>query len=155
MALLETGRSSFAAPFLQNLAGGLDFSWLCLPPHGWSGGTLVGINNFNLSVQKVVTGDFCVKIHIKNKNDGFLWVLVVVYGAVQESNKPAFLAELVQIHEAKTLTMLVGGDFNIIRRPEEKNNANFEPRWPFVFNAIIESLDLKELELSGQQIYLG
>jgi hypothetical protein len=38
--------------------------------------------------------------------------------------------------------MLVGGDFNIIRRREEKNNDNFDARWPFIFNAIIESLDL-------------
>jgi hypothetical protein len=33
--------------------------------------------------------------------------------------------------------MLVGGDFNIIRRKEEKNNENFNARWPFIFNAII------------------
>jgi chemotaxis regulatin CheY-phosphate phosphatase CheZ len=26
-----------------------------------------------------------------------------------------------------------------------KNNDNFNPRWPFIFNAIIESLDLREL----------
>ena len=47
--------------------------------------------------------------------------------------------------------MLVGGDFNIIRREEEKNNSNFNARWPVIFNSIIESLELKELELSGRQ----
>ena len=65
--------------------------------------------------------------------------------------KPAFLAELVRICENEPLPMLIGGDFNIIRRQEEKNNDNFNARWPFIFNAIIESLDLKELELSGHQ----
>jgi hypothetical protein len=45
----------------------------------------------------------------------------------------------------------VGGDFNIIRRKEEKNNDNFNTRWPFLFNAIIESLDLREIALSGRQ----
>ena len=48
------------------------------------------------------------------------------------------------------LPMLVGGDFNIIRREEEKNNSNFNARWPVLFNAIIESLDLREIDLSGQ-----
>jgi hypothetical protein len=43
------------------------------------------------------------------------------------------------------------GDFNIIRRQEEKNNDNFYARWPFIFNAIIESLDLREIVLSGRQ----
>jgi hypothetical protein len=52
---------------------------------------------------------------------------------------------------SESLPLLVGGDFNIIRRREEKNNENFNPRWPFIFNAIIESLDLRELALSGRQ----
>jgi hypothetical protein len=43
------------------------------------------------------------------------------------------------------------GDFNIIRRKEDKNNDNFNPHWPFIFNAIIDSLDLRELGLSGRQ----
>jgi hypothetical protein len=47
--------------------------------------------------------------------------------------------------------MLVGGDFNIIRRQEEKNNENYNDRWPFMFNAIIESLNLREISLSGRQ----
>jgi hypothetical protein len=38
--------------------------------------------------------------------------------------------------------MLVGGDFNIIQRKEEKTNNNFNARWPFIFNTIIERLDL-------------
>jgi hypothetical protein len=47
--------------------------------------------------------------------------------------------------------MLLGGYFNIIRRQEEKNNNNFNHRWPFIFNTIIESLDLKEITLTGRQ----
>lgn len=46
--------------------------------------------------------------------------------------------------------MLVGGDFNIIRQQEEKDNDNFDARWPFIFNAIIKSLDLREIVLSGR-----
>ena len=46
---------------------------------------------------------------------------------------------------------MVGGDFNIIRREEEKSNANFNARWHVVSNAIIDSLDLREIVLSGRQ----
>jgi hypothetical protein len=45
----------------------------------------------------------------------------------------------------------VGGDFNIIRNPQEKNNNYYNATWPFIFNAIIESLNLKEIVLSGRQ----
>jgi hypothetical protein len=53
--------------------------------------------------------------------------------------------------EIEALPMLVGGDFNIIRKREEKKNDNFNARWPTVFNAIIESLNLREIVLSGRQ----
>ena len=48
--ILETGRSNFSAPFLAHLSGGLDVQWYCLPPQGRSGGILVGINAWTLSV---------------------------------------------------------------------------------------------------------
>lgn len=45
--------------------------------------------------------------------------------------------------------VLICGDFNIIRRPTEKKNDRYNGRWPFLFNACIDSLDLRELDLSG------
>jgi len=109
VAIIETGRSSFATPFLNFLAAGSDFVWYCLPPHGRSGGMLLGFNNASITVQDVVTGDFCVKLHLRTKLDGFSWALVVVYGAAQDNKKPEFLAELVRICEGETLPLLVGG----------------------------------------------
>jgi hypothetical protein len=47
--------------------------------------------------------------------------------------------------------LLVGGDFNIIRNQKEKNNNRYNDRWSSLFNAVINSLDLRELELSGRQ----
>ena len=76
---------------------------------------------------------------------------MAVYGAVQPQLKPDFLADLVRICGAERLPIMVGGDFNIIRRQYGKNNNNFNRRWSFMFNMIIESLDLREIELSGRQ----
>ena len=150
-ALSETGRSNFATPFLTHLAAGQDFSWFCLPPRGRSGGMLIGVNTATLQVKNVDVGDFCVKLYVKSKCDGFEWVLVSVYGAAQDEQKPMFLSELVRLCENEPLPMLVGGDFNILRKPEYKNNNSYNPRWPIMFNAIIQSLELKEIELTGRQ----
>ena len=38
-----------------------------------------------------------MKIHLKSKDDGFLWALVLVYGAAQDDKKPKFLSELLCI----------------------------------------------------------
>ena len=150
-AIQETGRDNFSAPFLRFLAAGLDYAWYCLPPQGRSGGILVGINVQTLIVKGVINGDRCVKLDLLSKQDGFEWALVAVYGAAQDQHKQEFLAELARICEQGSKPILIGGDFNILRRKEEKSNDNFNSRWPLLFNAIIESLDLKEIHLSGRQ----
>jgi hypothetical protein len=47
------------------------------------------------------------------------------------------------------LPLLVEDDFNIIRNLQEKNNDRYNDRWSFLFNAVIDSLDLWELDLSN------
>jgi hypothetical protein len=71
MVISETRRASFSVLFLTNLAASMDYSWFCLPPRGRSRGILAGTNNTSLMVTKVITRDFCVKIHLKIKRDNF------------------------------------------------------------------------------------
>jgi hypothetical protein len=54
----------------------------------------MGINSDTLHVIKVTTGDFCVKLHIKCKRDGFEWILVPVYGAAQDMHKSRISANM-------------------------------------------------------------
>jgi hypothetical protein len=49
------------------------------------------------------------------------------------------------------LPILIGGDFNILKHPHEKNNDNFDQRWPFLFNVVIDGLNLKELNMTGRR----
>ena len=57
---------------------------------------------------------------------------------------------LVNLAKDNPHPMLIGGDFNILRYQEEKNNDRFDTHWPFLFNAIIDSLDLREASMSGR-----
>jgi hypothetical protein len=94
------------------------------------------------------------KFHLATKSDNFEWSMVFVYGAAQDAQKGEFLAELVHMCENDPLPIMVGGDFNIIRRQEEKNNDNFNERWPFIFNVIIESRPVR-ISSFGETIYMG
>jgi len=58
------------------------------------------------------------------------------------------LCEYVQ---KEALPIVIGGDFNIIRRLDEKNNDNYNDRWPYMFNAVIDTLNLREIEMSGRK----
>ena len=77
--------------------------------------------------------------------------MVSVYGPAQPDLKEKFLTELVQLCTKETIPIAIGGDFNIIWGPQDKNNDNYNDRWPFLFNAIIDAVNLRELELSGRK----
>jgi hypothetical protein len=40
---------------------------------------------------------------------------------------------------------------NILRSTKEKNKGNFNERWSFLFNVVIDELNLRELEMSGRK----
>jgi hypothetical protein len=73
---------------------------------------------------------------------------VAVYGPAQPDHKENFLAELVRMGSQENLPFIMGGDFNILRHPSEKNNANYNARCPFLFNAVIDGLNLRELKMT-------
>jgi hypothetical protein len=58
---------------------------------------------------------------------------------------------LVRVCSKETIPIIIGDDFNIIHRPDEKNFDNYSDRWPFMFNAVIDTLNLREIHLSGRK----
>lgn len=116
----------------------------------------MGVKCETLDVLNVIRGEYAAKFRVRSKLDGFRWDLVVVYGAAEPEFKYEFLADLVRICRDERLPILLGGDFNIMRRKEENNN-NFDGWWSFIFNTIIETLNLREIELTGRQyaVHLG
>lgn len=90
MALSEIGRRAFSDSFLKNLCAGKEFLWHTKPPRGRSGGMLVGINLGTFDVGEIEEGEYFVRFRIRNKEDGFQWNLVSVYGAAQDEFKEAF-----------------------------------------------------------------
>ncbi|WVZ96120.1 hypothetical protein U9M48_041796 [Paspalum notatum var. saurae] len=112
---------------------------------------LVGVNLATLDVGSIEEGDFFIRFKIRRKKHDFISNLVLVYGPAQEDHKQRFLTELAHLSSKETLPMIIGGNFNIMRGPQEKSKGNFANRWPFLFNAVIDAYNLRELELSGRQ----
>ena len=48
VAILETGKRNYSQSLLNRLSGGEDFEWVSRPPHGRSGGLLIGIRNASM-----------------------------------------------------------------------------------------------------------
>jgi hypothetical protein len=102
-------------------------------------------------ISAIYEGDFYVKFTLRYKSTDFKFVLYSIYGPAQSQNKAAFLVELVNTCSKENLPFLVGGDFNIMRKPEDKSCGDFDTKWPSLFNVVIESLDLREIVMTGCQ----
>ena len=142
IAVSETGRANFPQSTLNNIYAGRDFLWHCMAPRGRSGGMILGV---------IEEGDFLIRFKLRHKEDDFKFNLISVHGPAQADLKSHFLSELVRVCSKETLPLIIGGDFNIIRRPDEKNNDNYNDRWPFLFNDVIDTLNLRELEMAGRK----
>jgi exonuclease III len=75
-------------------------------------------------------GGFYVKFTLRYKSTDFKFVLYSIYGPAQLQNKVAFLAELANTCSKENLPFLIGGDFNILRKPKDKSSGDFDNKWP-------------------------
>ena len=151
IALSETGRANFPQSTLNNICAGRDFIWHCMAPRGRSGGMILGIHLLTFDIGEIEEGEFFIRFKVRHREDDFKFNLISVYGPAQHEYKSHFLSEIVRVCSKEALPIVIGGDFNIIRRPDEKNNDNYNDRWPFMFNAVIDSLNLREIEMTGRK----
>jgi hypothetical protein len=96
-------------------------------------------------------GEYHIEITIRNKSDNFVRCLVAVYGAAQDKFKADFLCELVNLAKDNPNPILIGGDCNLLRFCHEKSKVHFDGYWPFLFNFVIDSLNLREVSMTGRQ----
>jgi len=122
-----------------------------MAPRGRSGGMILGVNLLTFDIGQIEEGDFFIRFMLRHKEDDFKFNLISVYGPAQVDLKSQFLSELVRVCSKETLPVIIGGDFNIIRRSDEKNNDNYNDRWHFLFNVVIDTLNLRELEMAGRK----
>ena len=80
--------------------------------------------------------------------------LISVYGPAQVDQKSQFLSEIMLVCSKEALPIVIGGDFNIIRRPDEISKGNYNDRWSFMFNVVINSLNLREIEMSRLRLII-
>jgi hypothetical protein len=93
-------------------------------------------------------GKYSLQLNLWDKRRREKWNFINIYGAAQEEHKDEFLAELADRLNKNKEPVLVGGDFNIIRFSSEKNKGGIH-KHSGVFNSIINSFELIDLEMAG------
>ena len=86
-----------------------------------------------------------------SQSNGKNWWLTCVYGPQGNDAKIQFLQELRDIRVACPGPWMIAGDFNLIYKDEDKNNANLNRAMMGRFRKSINDLALKELPLHGRK----
>lgn len=106
---------------IRSLWGSNRCSYIFLASEGVSGGIMVMWKEGVLVLEDYLSGAFSVSIKFKNVTDDFSWVFTSVYGASDSGHYRQFWQELKDIRLLFDEPWLIGGDFNAILHPDEKN----------------------------------
>jgi exonuclease III len=112
------------------------------------------LGGFKLDRFKVcdsIVSRFFIKVILYDIKIQQKWSLIIVYGATQEKDKEHFLRDLGEVCRDQNLPLLVGGDFNLLRGADDKNKSLRPNWWNDMFNYIVNTCDLREIDLSGEQ----
>ena len=148
IGMQETIKHTFTRQELETISVG-NFTWNWLPARGHSGGILVGVKLDDKEVEDWFVGDFLIAVTIRERKTNFRWVLMTVYGPAQHDLSVDFLTETSGRLNGQTLPVVIGGDFNLIREPDDKSFMRADVGLMNAFNTFIEQFGLREIKKTG------
>jgi hypothetical protein len=120
-----------------------------LPSVGSSGGMLVVWNGAKFFGHVIFQNEFAMSIEFTSSISNASWVLTNVYAQCTPDGKQRFLNWFHNIDMAEDTDWLVVGDFNLLRKPEDRNRSGGNISEMLEFNAAISNQRLEELKLYG------
>lgn len=152
--LQETKMRDIDARLAASLGGGLLRSFHYKPatgPLGTRGGILILWNDDVVDLTNFMLGTYTLTAEVFIKACETSFLLTMVYGPTRDSAKRAFLQELRDTMPTNNSSWLVAGDFNIIYKASDKNNANLNPRQMRMFKETLNACELKEIALQNRR----
>lgn len=111
----------------------------------------MGIDKDMADVSDESMGRFFQSCILKMHSDGFCWQLVNIYGPAHDDNKLEFFEEIQTLVHNSEVPILLGGDFNMVRKVEEKSSGNVNYQMIDAFNRMINTTELREIHRSGSR----
>jgi exonuclease III len=141
----------YSSVVLEALGSEFD-DYVYLPVAGTRGGILIAWKSRDVTISdaEFTTNTITAKV-VPSSGATTPWWMTVVYGPQRDEDKIAFLQELRDVRVDCTGPWMICGDFNLIYRDEDKNNANVNRRMMARFRRVLNDLALKEVYLNGRR----
>ena len=149
VCLQETKIQELSSAIVRSLGAGRLDEWRTVEAEGTAGGILVFWNTRKLDLVESEIGHFSVTCKFKNVEDGFLWAFTGVYGPVKRSKRELFWEELGALKGLWEGPWCIGGDFNVVLSPNDRNLGGGISHPMRRFNEVLNELGFRDLPLQG------
>jgi exonuclease III len=147
----ETKKSSVDLSFIRNFCPRIFDEFCFLPSVGASGGILVICKSLVFKGVEIFQNNFAISVLFSSLHNDDSWILTSVYGPCDPEGKLAFLDWFGNIHMPDEMDWLIVGDFNLLRKQEDRNRPGGNANEMFLFNEAISSLGVEEIPLHGRK----
>jgi len=121
--LQETKRQNFDNQAIRNFSPPGFNSFAFQPSIGASGGILTSWKSNIFIGQLIFQNNFVVITKMTAKHNGEFWFLANIYGPCSHDGKRDFLRWFKHYNITDTENWLLVGDFNLLRKPENRNRV--------------------------------
>lgn len=149
LCLQETKREHFDSFYINKFCPRWLDSFAFSPSVGASGGLLIVWNSSLLDGTIVGSNSYAVTVKFHNGMNNKFFHVTNIYGP-SSAQKLGFVTWLMSLDIDDFDDWVLGGDFNLIRNPENRNRPGADLFEMNMFNEFISDLDLIEIPFSGR-----
>ena len=151
VCLQETKREDFNILYIRKFCPPAFDSFVFLPSVGASGGSLIVWKGRRFDGELVFQNAFAQSVEFTSLESNAVWYLTNIYAPCTPEGKIEFLEWFSNIDMPDDEDWIIVGDFNLIKKPEDRNKPRGNINEMFVFNEAISSLGLEEIPLHGRR----
>jgi hypothetical protein len=140
----------FDLSYIRNFCPVSFDSFIYLPSNGASGGILVVWQGRMFRGELAFQNEYAVSVNLTSQLNEAIWLLTTVYAPCTPQGKRDFLNWFQNIQTPDELDWLIVGDFNLLRKPEDRNKEGADVQEMYLFNEAISNLGLMEIPLLGR-----
>ena len=149
VCLQETKLKEVSKRMIRELGAGRFLEWVAVNADGASGGILIFWDTRVIQLLEKEEDRYTLSCRFKSLEEDFVWVFTGVYGPTVYARREDFWDELGAIRGLWGDPWCVGGDFNVIRDPMERNRASRFNHSMRRFSQVTDELELKDFPMQG------
>ena len=148
VVLQEVKRESIDRNFVASIWRSRFKAWVLLPSIGRSGGILIIWDVRSMKIKESLVREFFVSVLVEDEVRGDWW-FIGVCGPSKRRHRKDFWDEITGLKEICSVRWCAGGDFNVVRRVDEKFNSLTNTRSMREFDLLIDELELVDPNLTN------